>query len=366
MNFNFHKQEKIRTDTVFKHDVADVDYFATKAVSNSELGLIKQGVKKYQRSKFKKDEEVAQSYFSLGSAVHWNILEDTPIKEVFTILDELVKVPSSGSQIDTFLKYLAIGFTEEMAYEKVVEQHKTKQKIDSFIKKRVPYEAYLQLSIEAHSSGKPLLTNDQYRKVLRITTTINEHPVAKDLLYNKPNDDYLAFNELMVEWTPYFEDEERHSELRAKSKIDRFLYNVEEKHCILIDVKTTGKPIDKFVDNYEALSYYRQVAFYKEALDRYFNENIVFEGEKPFTFDVYFVVVETSFDIRNPFDGPDVEVFKVGNDDLIAGKQEWIELYKLLEWHTTNNVWIRKDRYENGYAAVELNIFNQNESQDDN
>jgi len=134
-----------------------------------------------------------------------------------------------------------------------------------------------------------------------------------------------SFNEMAIYWN----QKTPGKSLRAKALLDRVKVNNNDKVLQLIDLKTTSKPVSKFDESFEFWRYYRQMAWYKNALKIWSKE----KGFVGYDIEVYMVVVETTgvFESR---------VFKVSDAWLTKCTKEYKDLLDRISMAEENDQWL--------------------------
>lgn len=237
-------------------------YYSIKAISNSSLKFIdpEEGGSPQKFKAFLNGELAEEKSNSLirGTIIHIAMLE--PHKYVVADIDK----PSAelGHIADTILQQ-DIPLDDDSIL-RTIEAHnwqprwKPETKVVKF--KDSGAIKYIKYFREMENSGKiamdkktgeiveacktALEMNDQTRYILKEVETIDE--------------EFEVFNEIDVQWTQTVNG----VVLPLKCKIDRLIVDHRTKTYVIVDVKTTGKPISKFQISFEEYKYPRQVDFY--------------------------------------------------------------------------------------------------------
>ena len=118
---------------------------------------------------------------------------------------------------------------------------------------------------------------------------------------------------------------DREGEIKFKLKIDNWTIDVENKVLVLNDLKTTGKPINNFMEkSFVYFNYSRQFAAYLYVLVQYCKKVYDFNFED-WSVKCNVIVVETS-------GNNDVGVFTVSKELIDSGRKEFCKLLKMVAY----------------------------------
>jgi len=241
-------------------------------------------------------------------------------------------------------KYLFLDRLEEddrlkIAYEESGFKLSYEAVIKKFNQKSV--QAYIE---ERSTHGDKIFIDRATKyKVDKAVQAVLEDELAYKLLDPELN----AYSELEIYW----EDS-----IKRKSKIDRLVIDVENKVATNVDLKTTSSnvfdlPIMKegtgnvlndyifrgFMASYVKYKYYRQQAYYDDAIRYWLEEK--FRNSSEWTIEHKIIAVETSA----PFD---CAVYSFSDKWIKAGKREVENLIARLKWHKETNYWNKPKDYE--------------------
>jgi len=314
-------------------NIKDIEYFNDSAISNSDLGVLKDSPWYFRQYKDKKIEKVSADHFELGTLIHLSILEP----DLFVV----ASIDKPGGMMGKFLDiYVEFGMNEEAAkeahtksgYKLPLKTILNKLETDKDIKK---YIEFIKVN-----KDKLLLTKQQKWVISNVEKGIQRNPKAHSILWCKdiPNS-FEVFNEL--ELYGILEG------VRIKGKIDKLTIDHVGKNISLIDLKSTSSApyfrvkkvqntgeltIDYqgtgFFNSFKGWSYYRQMAFYKTLIAENFNELF-----KKYSFECYMVPVNTTTSY-------DASVVQVGDDWLEYGRLEAEELIFRYKEHIKDDNWM--------------------------
>jgi hypothetical protein len=193
---------------------------------------------------------------------------------------------------------------------------------------------YLKFLIE--STGKLCLTPSQKVVVENTVNSLREHARANELLFSAQEPHIQVYNELPIYWECPIPVDGEFAIMNCKSLIDRLILDPVSKTFILVDLKTTGKPISKFHEVIKERRYHRQMGFYLLAIRWWLEQEYPGVEWQPY---VKIVAVETNSVYET-------KVFDIPGAILLAGVKESHDLLRLIHIHTVENQWI--------YTGLEL------------
>jgi len=342
-------------------------YYSVAAISNSSLAKInpEQGG---SPAKFKKEildrdvEDAPKPSFENGKIIH-KYVEDPNnfvvsdltkpsdmmvawVERAFASFPETITATNFYDQI-SLIKEVAL-YVREGAYSKMKDETVT----EKFWKEGSDYISYLFLE----KSDKIILSPSQQDKIFGAVESIENCPGAYNLLFKEPEfgSTEIQKNEEPIMWERkvYVPDIEEPFSMNMKSLIDRFTLKFVDKvaKVKLIDFKTTSRPILTFPTYFESYRYYRQLAFYREAIVNYIYQNFPdFKGS--IDFDYYMVVVETTGQYE-------CKVFKPADDWIREGNAEMESLLIEIGYHQATGQWDRtREEVERGYIELSAKLI---------
>lgn len=347
-------------------------YFQNKGISNSMLGWFKESPMKFYLRYNNKIENEESKSLKLGSLIHTYNLEPDKFK-VFN----LGKMPSESmcKFIETYYKEIVpimelkkegviIPNGEDSAFDTAYNLSGYKISKDQVRKKlnQDVSQNYLDYLINKSNDDEIAITSKEYKTILEANEAVLTDDTGKEFLslLNKGKE---SFSEEEIYWEK--------DGVKLKSKIDNYIellaiggktLNIDIIHT---DVKTTSSSIwdtkvpniniedieswmcKGFASSFIKYNYYRQLAFYEDALlSKYTNEYVKsLFGLK--TLDGYNINISINHRILAIKTTGRVEcAFITINDDWIKrGKREYNELLADLTWHLNNDVWEKPKSY---------------------
>ena len=246
-----------------KQFATDEEYYADwKYVTNSQLGYLKKGWEYYLM--MKQGGKVDSLALRFGNLVHTLILEPKEYQNKFIVFNKEDRPDPSK----TMLSKLNRGWKDKV-------------------------------ELDAKNSGKILLTMDQYQLGLNLRDKLVGVKEVKDILDNSQK-------EVPKCWVDF------NTMVECKGKADI----VVDGGDMLVDIKTTSKPVTEFIKSAYRYNYHRQAAFYLDGF-----------GAKEFMF----IVIET----QAPYQ---VGIFRCTDNFIEQGREEYISLLELYKEPKNNNV----------------------------
>lgn len=316
-----------------------LDYYANKDyISNSNLGLLKRSPA-YFKANIDGDLERKESLsLERGSLLHMAILEP----EKFVVAD----VEPITGKIGKFIEAKATGCTNEEAYA-IAE---FKNSMETVLKGFNTQDGQAYYQFLKNSQGKIALSKQDKYVIDKCIESLRNNEFASELLFTEDKEkEYYNEHEIYIdEFKPFS------AEFKAKAKIDRLIIDRKENQAIVIDLKTTSKPVrghmvklyktgmpsidyyaTGFPSSYLYYDYYRQQSYYAACV------LAKFKVEKVVSF---IIAVETSGLFECAVYGQSPDLFK-------AGCSEIKQLVNMYEKCVKDNDWSsltekeKKDKY---------------------
>lgn len=309
----------------------DIAYFNNPAISNSDLGNLKDSPWMFKQYKDKKIERVTAEHFELGSLIHLAILEP----DLFVVAS--IDKPSGlmGVFLDT---YVECGMNDEAAKE-AYSKSGFKLPLKTVLAKLEDKDIKKYLDFIKNNNDKLLLTKQQKWVINQVEKGINRNPYATKFLF-----DFVKYKQEEV-----FNELELYGILegvKIKGKIDKLIIDHFNKKIILVDLKSTSSApyfrfkrvlntgdltIDYqgtgFFGSFKGWCYYRQLAFYKTLIAENYKD--LFSSYK---FECYIIPVNTTTSY-------DCSVIQVSDEWLEYGRIEAEELIFRYKEHEKEDQW---------------------------
>ena len=319
-----------------------MSYFDIKAVSNSSLNYIDPETGGNPRL-FRKfldgqlDEKPSKS-FEIGTLIHEELLEpgkldivpdNTPGPKTQDILDALwVRLYQDVPEEDMAAMDRTVSLSDlgEGTWESVIPadfypKYGLQTKINRIVKDGTDYWK----ALFSHR-GKKIVDPATWHIVQGCIESIKMHGAAEQLICQQG---FGTFDEAMEEMEITFDIQWPGSDndfvtIPIKAKIDRVLFDHENKHITLVDLKTTSKPIGRFEETVAMYHYHRQLAWYRMCLETAYPDYRVTE--------CYIVAVQTNKEYP-------AEVFKIDESYLTVGVEEYEQHLDRIGFHLSCGNW---------------------------
>lgn len=312
-------------------------YKESKAINNSLLQYI-DPTQGGSPMKFKKTFEEGfkdepGSHFELGTLVHQYMLEPENfavmptdslgekgrqvanalwdnhyhlLKEKSIDLEDIIENQKYWESLVNEFSYQ----NPKWAMEKRVEN--LQKEVIPFIKTRIQYQ------------GKTLITDKTLNIIMNCAATFNRNE-ATSSYFHLPELDYLeVHNELEILWSKRISG----VMMELKSKLDKVIINHQTKEVFLIDLKTTGKEVDLFIESFDKYNYLQQMTFYKNALEWYLKNVLGLEDYTVQSPRIFAVETSGFFEAR---------IYVIPTKYL--DPQPYEELLERIQWHRSKEQW---------------------------
>lgn len=275
-------------------------YYDNPAISNSKLNLLEEGPFEYMLNARKEAD-----YFDEGSAVDCILTTPELAESTLMFLPKNIKVPTGKTKevIRRVVNEKAVT-DEEILNILYLEDYQPNWKPETSLNKIKEYEDYLNLYRYAAEEDRIVLSYDQKKTIDSCVSKVLKSPTAGKYFTQSPhfNEDFYTSVETQIPF--YWSKNVLDTEIDLKCLMDVVLFNDKEKTIDPVDLKTTGNPPEKFPYSYITYRYFRQAAFYTQALQQKYPEYTV----NPFKF-----VVVSKNDEYEPI------VYEVSSFDLSVG-----------------------------------------------
>jgi hypothetical protein len=313
-----------------------MDYFKVNRIDNSALSTInpEQGGCPQKYKDFVSGVTESSDAFTLGDIIHRKFLLNEEFAVITTypsaiiqeIIDAYYKELSSEMfggtlEIDDNTKLL-LSIAREKGYQ---ANYKDETLINAVIKNGKAYFDNLVLA-----NGKTAISSEVNLLLDKIALSLNTSVIQSIINPQGEGIEILSEEEIFfdIKASGYFDPSVTYN---CKAKIDRLILNHKTKTFKIIDLKSTSKLIDNFEISVENYKYYRQLAFYKRAVETNYPE---------YTCDgLYLLAVETNNYCR-------ARVFMLDEAVVQKGTTEFLSLLKRIDYHNQTNNWVYPMEHE--------------------
>lgn len=325
-------------NTLRLEKIEDEEYFSEKFsnyISNSRLSLINPKQDNDPQAFFEglsKHNKYSDALI-FGSAVHQLVLQpelfhlcnkvDRPTAKAGFMADELYPVFSDESK-DYDDQYEAIFKASDKVnyYKGKLNNEKIEallEKCKEYWKSRREYESNLLSSIPIYLDPK------SRERVLGCVTALERNKKIQELLHPKGFlEDPISENEQAILLDVQVEmPEVKPFILKLKAKLDNYTIDKETNTIVVNDIKTIGKILSYFEENFEKFHYHRELAIYTWLLSLCAKK---YYGMEECTIRSNCLVVSTIPDFYT-------KVYEVTKKDFVKGFSEFQYLLKLVAYY---------------------------------
>ena len=335
--------------------MTEKDYYAVPAVSNSSMSTVnpEQGGTPLRYKTYVIDKgpgEADTPSMQNGKLVHLYVEDPTQflVSDVERPTEKLAEwvekvhstfpaIAKSDIKDNEAMKIHALSFMEKYG------NTKDPDKIWEKFLLGIDYYEFL-----CDSEGQICLTSSQRSVVEGCVESLKKNQLASKLLFEFTE---LFGGRAMNEEALYWEEEVQlfstSIKLDCKALLDRITLDPISKTATLIDLKTTGKPIAVFGESFKFWRYYRQMGWYRRAIQVFLGDLYGEFEASEWTIDVYIVGVETHglYETR---------VFKISESYLEKGEQEAMGLVERIAHATYYGSWNQcQEEKSTGYLMLE-------------
>lgn len=264
-------------DTLRLQKIDDSEYFSEKFggyISNSRLSLLNPEQDNDPEAFFEglsKHNKYSDALI-FGSAVHELVLQP----ELFHLCYDVDRpTAKAGFMADELFPWIIIySLNDENFIRKIYEASDKidyykgkldKNKIDSLLKKCVPYWKQRAHYEKGELKSTPIYLDPKSReRIIQCVNSLKRNKSIQNLLHPKGiMMDPISENEQAIlldvqvkvpEYDPFI--------FRLKAKLDNYTIDNESNTIVVNDVKTIGKVLSEFENNFEKFHYHRELSLY--------------------------------------------------------------------------------------------------------
>lgn len=267
----------------------------------------------------------------------------------------MINAYKPSGYLGTFVSNLPPNLTQDSSVDLYYNAYKLarysipiERVIGSFWKNEDAVKYYY---LKTEASNRIALSMDEYERVLKAVELIRASPRVSFLFTS--TETTTSYKQVPIFFR--FENED------CKALLDGIHVDHIEKTIQPFDLKTTSKSVSDFRSSFISYGYYRQAAFYTEALKTWLADHPEYQEYSVLPFK--FVVVEVNYDSTQlPV------IYSTSELDIQVGMYGLIKPYKKYEgildlidahkWHTTENLWdMSKEMYLSD-CVLTLDVFN--------
>jgi len=334
-------------------------------MSVSSLNLFAQSPALY-REHILNPQQVETSYFSKGSAVDCLITEPDKFDQQFAIIKTDKPSGMMGDLCKYMYDYMQVNtdnLPEETLFKLAYQKAGFKLKEETVLKQYQAPKVQQYMNFLKESKGKTVISQADHEQVLNVVSKLQNTEETKfymkDCVHNPLID---VYDQLYIEF--------EYADVLCKGTLDRVIVDHANKRIIPLDLKTTGKSVLEFRNSFIKYGYFRQAAFYTEALRQWSkrtpsSENGPKNDISSYQFESFKFVVAEMDCVHDPVvygcSIRDINIATHGGQ-LKSGEyvKGFAELLEELKWHRRTDKWFTNYDNAKSYESencVVLDVF---------
>lgn len=309
-------------------------------ISNSNIGwFIKYGPAYLHKMLTNPPEEDGTAAMKRGTMIHMYLLQPEEFVETYEQLDitepksvnqkKFCELVANSVELEPDLAllnaykgaYSTVGQSDDLMLSKAKE-------MASALKSYIAY-----LKDENH---KIKISRYDVAMLENIRDNVENHKLAKELLNPSEGETHHEFH---INW--------EFGGVKCKSLLDSINFNIENKICTIVDLKTTVH-IGCFEESMKEYDYLRQLCFYWMAA-RWYILNELDENPLLWEYAFYIVAIDTVGD-------NEIRVFKITEEQLFTRSNVITNTLDEIRWHQETGNWDHHKEYYDGDGSETLNL----------
>jgi hypothetical protein len=284
-------------------------------------------------------EEDGTAAMKRGTMIHMYLLQPKEFVETYEQLDitepksvnqkKFCELVANSVELEPDLAllnaykgaYSTVGQSDDLMLSKAKEMAST---LKSYI-------AYLK-----DENRKIKISRYDVAMLENIRDNVENHKFAKELLNPSKGETHHEFH---INW--------EFGGVKCKSLLDSINFNIENKICTIVDLKTTVH-IGCFEESMKEYDYLRQLCFYWMAA-RWYILNELDENPILWEYAFYIVAIDTVGD-------NEIRVFKITEEQLFTRSNVITNTLDEIRWHQETGNWDHHKQYYDGDGSETLNL----------
>jgi hypothetical protein len=284
-------------------------------------------------------EEDGTAAMKRGTMIHMYLLQPEEFAETYEQLDitepksvnqkKFCELVANSVEIEPDLAllnaykgaYSTVGQSDDLMLSKAKEMAST---LKSYI-------AYLK-----DENHKIKISRYDVAMLENIRDNVENHKLAKELLNPSEGETHHEFH---INW--------EFGGVKCKSLLDSINFNIENKTCTIVDLKTTVH-IGCFEESMKEYDYLRQLCFYWMAV-RWYILNELDENPLLWEYAFYIVAIDTVGD-------NEIRVFKITEEQLFTRSNVITNTLDEIRWHQETGNWDHHKEYYDGDGSETLEL----------
>lgn len=309
-------------------------------ISNSNIGwFIKYGPAYLHKMLTNPPEEDGTAAMKKGTMIHMYLLQ--PVEFVNNYVVKTITKPKSENQ-KKFCELLAnsVELESDLALLSAYKgAYSTTSQTDDLVLSKAKEMASTFKSYITHlkeQDSKTAISKYDIAMLENIRDNIDNHKLAKELLNPSKGETHHEFH---INW--------EFGGVKCKSLLDSINFDIENKICTIVDLKTTVH-IGCFEESMKEYDYLRQLCFYWMAA-RWYILNELNENPTLWGYTFYIVAIDTVGD-------NEIRVFKITKEQLFTRCNVITNTLDEIRWHQETDNWEHHREYYEGDGSETLNL----------
>lgn len=309
-------------------------------ISNSNIGwFIKYGPAYLHKMLTHPPEEDGTAAMKRGTMIHMYLLQPEEFVETYEQLDitepksvnqkKFCELVANSVEIEPDLAllnaykgaYSTVGQSDDLMLSKAKEMASTFKSYIAYIK---------------NENRKIKISRYDVAMLENIRDNVEKHKLAKELLNPSKGETHHEFH---INW--------EFGGVKCKSLLDSINFDIENKICTIVDLKTTVH-IGCFEESMKEYDYLRQLCFYWMAA-RWYILNELDGNPILWKYAFYIVAIDTVGD-------NEIRVFKITEEQLFTRCNVITNTLDEIRWHQDTDKWEHHKQYYNGDGSETLQL----------
>lgn len=315
-------------------------YDDVSRISNSNIGwFIKYGPAYLHKMLTTHPEEQSTAAMRKGTMIHMYLLQPEEFVNTYeqkdfvepksvqqkkfceSLINTLEIEPNKALLSAYKDSYSTVGQSEDLMLSKAKEMAST-------------FKSYIECNKNPNSKIK--ISRYDVAMLENIRDKVQEHKLAKELLNPSKGETHHEFH---INW--------EFGGVKCKSLLDSINFNIENKICTIVDLKTTVH-IGCFEESMKEYDYLRQLCFYWMAA-RWYLLNELNENPTSWEYTFYIIAIDTVGD-------NEIRVFKITEEQLFTRCNVITNTLDEIRWHQETDNWEHHREYYDGDGSETLSL----------
>lgn len=344
-------------------DISIPYYEDMSRISNSNIGwFLNKGPAYLHKMLTDPPPEEKNPVLERGTMIHEYLLQPEEFQKDYVVWD---KSRPSSTQQEKFCQELAKSLEIE-PNKAILSAYKTAYRTngksdDKMLSEglKIASELSEYISFLKADDGRKMISIWDYQMLEKIKKNIEEHKLAKQLVYPFPpmrykdasvhhydgdhNHLHDYYHEFHINW--------EYNNVQCKSLLDSVTFDFKNKVCTIVDLKTTQK-LWHFEESMNTYDYCRQLCYYFRAVRWYLEVERKVDPisiMREWKFEFYIIGIDTT-------GSNEIRVFKLNEKQVFSRDHDIIVALGDIAWHQQNDKWDHSRAYYEGDGSETLNL----------